>query len=98
MQREPSRSVMIRRNPGQQRELTLHFGAMVKPIADQLAEQGFTAPARVVEGAQQDVEALNRLYIRSVITHPQLKEARHRVWARLASHTDLRDVERGGDA
>lgn len=74
----------------------VHFGALAKPIAQQLREQGFKVPAsarKAIKHLQLDADALVRLTVRGYI-NDSLKRALHNrliraISAAFSSDSDL---------
>lgn len=56
------------------KEIGLHFGALSKPIADQLAEQGFKTQANF----QTPSDYITKLFVMGYLTESETKKARQR--------------------
>lgn len=60
-------------------KLGISFGALAPKIADQLREQGVTAPKDIIIQAQKDTDAIARLSVRGMLSDAATQSARRRV-------------------
>lgn len=59
--------------------LSLHFGAFVQPLKQQLRDAKVKAPAGSVSAWQQDADAITRLVIRGLLTDSAAQAARRKL-------------------
>ena len=71
--------------------LSLQFGAMAAPIAEQLADQDLTGNAHLVQHFQRDADAIARLQIRGLLPDSATQNARKRLLKRILSATESRN-------
>lgn len=66
----------------------IEFGALSKPISEQLSEQGHAFDAEAIAHLERDAEAVSRLKVRGVVPHAAGNRAydklAKRVWAALS--------------
>lgn len=58
---------------------SLHFGAMVEPISDQLAAMGYAVEGQEATHWQNDADAITRLLLRRLLPPRQAEAARRRL-------------------
>jgi hypothetical protein len=61
--------------------LALHFGALVKPLQQQLKEQGFKVDPNFVKNQQKNADAIVRLRIAGLLNEAAVKSARKKILA-----------------
>lgn len=61
-------------------DLTLRFGTLAPALNHQLREQGVELDAKDVEHWERDIDAVNRLGVRGVLTLSEAERARRRIF------------------
>lgn len=69
-----------------ERHLRIAFGAISPSLAEQLEIEGFDFNTETVEHLQKDLDAINRLRIRSVITGSESTKAYTRLNKAIITH------------
>lgn len=67
------------------KKVGISFGALAPPLIEQLHEQGLTMDAKDASALSNDIDAVNRLYLRNVITETEAKQARRRIMKKITA-------------
>lgn len=68
----------------ERRTIGLRFGAMADSLCDQLAQQGYAAPAPLLKHWEADAEAISRLSVRGIIPLAVATRARKNLLGQIA--------------
>ena len=73
------------------RKVNISFGAMSRPIADQLKEQGLSLRPESCRHYQRDADAIVRLAIRGYLSAAPCRKMRQRIIDEIAGHPNLKE-------
>jgi hypothetical protein len=74
------------------RKIAIRFGTLSEPILTQVIKQGMNINASDASCLQEDVDAVCRLYIRSILTESETKKVRQRILKRIVKCTARSDL------
>lgn len=76
--------------------ICLSTGVMCSKISDQLLDQNLAFDTKEVFQFQQDLDAINRLFIRNIITDSQNKSLKDKWFKKVQKHVQSKNTQSNG--